>query len=144
MASLKSAYGKAPFFEDHFFFLERIFSEKVERLIDLNVKIIRHLLEHLRIHTEVRLLSKLDIKAKEPKLSVEICKKLGASHFLAQKSAKKYLDMNLFQEGDIELKFITPRPPVYPQLWGPFLPNLSAFDLLFNCGPKGHEILKTV
>lgn len=142
LASLKNAYGKAPFFEDHFFSLERIYSEKVERLIDLNVKIIQHLLEHLRIHAEVRFLSKLDIEAKEPKLSVEICKKLGASHFLAQKSAKKYLDKNLFQEGGIELKFVAPRPPVYPQLWGPFLPNLSAFDLLFNCGPKGHEILK--
>ncbi|MBW1702349.1 MAG: WbqC family protein [Deltaproteobacteria bacterium] len=28
-----------------------------------------------------------------------------------------------------------------PQLWGPFIPNLSAFDLVFNCGPKAHTIL---
>jgi hypothetical protein len=30
---------------------------------------------------------------------------------------------------------------VYPQLWGDFIPDLSAFDLLFNCGPKAREIV---
>ena len=33
------------------------------------------------------------------------------------------------------------RPPVYPQLWGDFIYNLSALDLLLNCGPKSREIV---
>ncbi|MCP4666272.1 MAG: WbqC family protein [Deltaproteobacteria bacterium] len=37
--------------------------------------------------------------------------------------------------------YFAPRPPVYPQLWGRFIPNLSVFDLLFNCGPKGSSII---
>jgi hypothetical protein len=141
LASLKTAYAKAPFFEEHLVFLEEIFSEKFEKLIDLNLKIIEYLMEHLRIPAKVQLLSGLGIKAKEPQLSVEICKKLGASHFLAQSSAKKYLDKPAFQKNGVELVFFNPRPPVYPQLWGPFIPNLSAFDLVFNCGPKAHTIL---
>jgi len=26
-------------------------------------------------------------------------------------------------------------------LWGDFIANLSAFDLVLNCGPKAHDIL---
>ena len=141
LASLKTAYGKAPFFEDHLAFLEEMFSKKVEKLIQFNIRILRHLMEHLQIPTRIHLLSELGIEAKEPQLSVEICRRLGAAHFLARKSATKYLDKEVFQEAGVELTFLTPRPPVYPQLWGPFIANLSAFDLLFNCGPKAHKIL---
>ncbi len=59
-----------------------------------------------------------------------------------QSSAGKYLDPNVFQAAGIELVFFKARPPVYPQLWGPFIPNLSALDLLFNYGPAAHDILK--
>ena len=115
-----------------------------EKLIDLNLTIIEHLMARLKVAAEVRLLSELSIEAKEPHLSVEICKKLGASYFLAQSDARKYLDRALFRMGGVELVFFNPRPPVYPQLWGAFIPNLSVFDLLFNCGPKGSAILMKV
>ena len=141
LESLKTAYARAPFFEDHLPFLEAVFRGIPERLMDLNVKIIRHLMNHLEIYPEVLLLSELDIDAKEPRLSVEVCRKLGASHFLALNGAKKHLDRALFQEAGIELQFMNPRYPVYPQLWGVFIPNLSAFDLLFNCGPKAQSII---
>jgi len=141
LTSLKTAYAKAPFFEEHLPFLEEIFSQEFETLLVLNLKIIRHLMEHLRVPAQIVLLSELGVNEKEPKLSLEICKKMGASEFVAQSSAKKYLDPHGFERAGIELKFFNPRPVVYPQLWGAFLPNLSAFDLLFHCGPKGHDIL---
>jgi len=142
LSSLKSAYAKAPFFEEHLLFLEVIFSEKCEKLIELDLKIIEYLIKYLRIPVKIQLLSELDIAAKEPQLSVEVCKKLGATHFLAQNSAKKYLDKEAFQKAEIDIMFFNPRSPVYPQLWGAFIPNLSAFDLVFNCGTKAYTILK--
>ena len=142
LESLRTAYAKAPFFEDHLPFLEAVFTGIPERLVDLNLNIIKHLMKHLEISAKVLLLSELGIDAKEPRLSVEVCRKLGASHFLARSGARKYLDKTAFQEAGIELQFINPRYPVYPQLWGTFVPNLSAFDLLFNCGPKAREIVK--
>jgi len=144
LASLKAAYANAPYFEDHINFLETIFSEYFEKLIDLNLEIIRYLMNQLGIAARIRLLSELDIQAKEPALSIEICKKLGSSRFLAQISAKKYLDEKGFREAGIELIMFNPHPAVYPQLWGPFIPNLSALDLLFNCGPKALDILRKV
>jgi len=142
LASLKAAYKNAPFFEEHLPFLEEVISEKSDRLINLNMKIIEYLMEHLRIPVKLVLLSEMGIEEKEPRLSVTICRKLGASHFLAQSGATKYLDQKAFQMAGVELTFFSPSPPVYPQLWGTFITNLSTFDLLFNCGAAAYNILK--
>ncbi len=141
LASLMKAYAKAPFFKDHVTFVEKVFSGKFDKLIDLNMMIIRNVMEYMQISTRLLLLSELGIQEKEPRLTVEICKKLGASHFLAQRSAEKYLDMGAFQKVGVELTFFNLPSPVYPQLWGQFVPNLSIFDLLFTCGPKSRDIL---
>jgi hypothetical protein len=144
LTSLKTVYKHAPFFEDHVPFLENIFSKNFERLLDLNTAIISYLMKHLDISTEMLLLSELDIETKEPQLTVEICKKIGASHFMAQRSAGKYLDQKALQNEKIKLELFTPRSVTYPQLWGPFIPNLSSFDLLFTCGPGARDILAKV
>ncbi len=141
VASLKNAYARAPFFEDHIAFLERIFNERFERMVDLSIGVIGYLMEHLGVSARINMLSELNIDAKEPRLSLEICKRLGASVFLAQAGAKKFLDPEAFQRAGIGLEFFNPKSPVYPQLWGNFIPNLSVFDLLFNCGPKAQKII---
>jgi len=143
LASLRNAYARAPYFADHLNFLEGLFSEKFEKLIDLNLAVIRYLMDHLQIETQIELLSELGIEAKGDQRLVELCKKLNATSFLAQSGAKKYLDASLFRKAGIQLEFFSPPAPVYPQLWGDFLPNLSALDILFNCGPKAHDILIT-
>jgi hypothetical protein len=141
LESLKSAYGNAPYFRDHLEFVEEMFLPSVERLLDLNMKIIRYLMRQLHMETKLVLLSKLRIEARGDQMLVEICRKLGASHFLAQHAAKKYLNEGLFHEAGIELKYFKPPSLIYPQLWGNFIPNLSTFDLLFNCGPKARDSL---
>jgi hypothetical protein len=141
LASLKSAYAKAPYFADYMPFLEEAYLGRFEKLIDLNLTIIRYLLRQLKIDTEIKLLSEFGIQAGANQGLVEICKSLGASTYLVQHAAAKYLDGALFEQKDIELKSFKPRACVYPQLWGRFVPDLSIFDLLFNCGPRAREIL---
>jgi hypothetical protein len=141
LESLKNAYANAPYVKDHLNFLEGLFSIKFEKLIDFNLKIIRYLMNHLQIDTKIILLSELDIKAKGDKLLVEICRRLEASRFLAQRPAIKYLDAGRFTESGIQLMDIKPPSPVYPQLWGNFIPNLCALDLVLNCGSKAHDIM---
>ena len=140
-ASLKASYANAPYFREHLDVVEDMFSARFERLVDLNLMIIQYLKKHLRIDTPLILESDLGISAKGNKLLIEICRKVQASNYLAQAATKKYLDAGLFADAGIELDFFRPPSPVYPQLWGDFIPDLSAFDLLFNCGPKSHEIL---
>ena len=141
LASLKTSYANAPYLSEHFDFVCEIFSGRFEHLIDLNMTIIEYLKRCLMIDTPIILQSRLGIKATGSGLLIEICRKMGSCDYVAQASAKKYLDQELFSSAGISLHFFDPRPPIYPQLWGDFVFNLSAFDLLFNCGPKSHEVL---
>jgi len=141
LESLKSAYGNAPYLREHLSFIEGLFAPRSEKLIDLNLAIIRYLMKCLQIQTRLVLLSELGVKARGTQLLIEICKAMGASAFLAQSQAQKYLDAGLFQESEIELRTFKYLAPIYPQLWREFLANLSTFDLVFNCGPKARDIL---
>ncbi|MEJ2730273.1 MAG: WbqC family protein [Deltaproteobacteria bacterium] len=141
LASLKTAYARAPYFGDHLPFIETTYRNRFERLIDINLAFIRYLFRQLKMETEIKLLSELGIQAAGNQMLVEICRRLGASVYLAQQAAVKYLDRGLFQKEAVEVQLIKPPACVYPQLWGAFISNLSALDLLLNCGPKAHDIL---
>jgi len=141
LESLITAYRKAPYLSEHLEFLEKIFSEKNETLMGLNLAVIDYLMKALEIQTRVVLLSDLHVPSTGSRRLVDICKKLGAGQFIAQAPAKKFIDEKLFRDAGIELTSFTSRPPIYPQLWGDFIFNLSVFDLVLNCGPKAHDIL---
>ena len=141
LQGLQTAYANAPYLSDHFPFIENVYRSGFERLLDLNLRLIRYLLKRYRIDTEVKLQSELGIESQGTRLPVDICRRLKASDFLVQKAALKYFDAEMFGDAGIALQPIKPPVCIYPQLWGSFLPNLSSFDLLFNCGPRSPEIL---
>jgi len=118
-----------------------MFSEKNEKLLDLNLALIHYLMKALDIQTKTVLLSDLNVPSSGIRRLVDLCTKLGASQFIAQTPAKKFIDEKLFRDAGVELSFFNPPAPVYPQLWGDFIPNLSTLDLVLNCGPKAHDIL---
>jgi WbqC-like protein family len=141
LESLKTAYAHAPYLGDHLAFLEEVFTRPRERLLDLNLAIIRYLMNSLNLKTRLVLLSELGIAARGTQLLIEISRALGARAFLASGQARKYLDAALFETNGIELSLFTYEAPIYPQLWGDFLANLSMFDLLLNCGPRAVDII---
>ena len=142
LASLKAAYARAPFFEEHLPFLENRFGDVPETLIDLNLAVIRHLMAQFEVAARIVLQSELGIVDREPRLSVEVCRALGGRIFLAQRAAGKFLGPEPFAAAGIEFRAVALHPQVYPQLHGAFIQNLSAFDLLFTCGPKAPAILR--
>jgi WbqC-like protein family len=141
LAGIKTAYANAPFLSDHIDFLEGIFDLRHDRLVDLNMAIISHLMAGLGIGTKLVRLSEMRIEAKGSDLLVGICRELRADCFLAQRPARKFIEAADFGVAGIDLRYIDPPAPVYPQLWGDFVSNLSALDLLLCCGPKSKAIL---
>ena len=142
LESLKTAYKRAPFFEEHLPFLERLFGEGYEHLVDLNVTVVRYLLKCLKIPARIHLQSDLGMDLNEPELPVRLCRVTGADRFLVQNTARKFVNTETFRKAGIRVEFFRPHVPVYPQLWGAFATNLSVLDLVFNCGPKARAYLE--
>jgi hypothetical protein len=56
--------------------------------------------------------------------------------------SRKYLDLDAFAQAGVGVQWQQFQHPTYPQCGeAPFAPGLMALDLLFNCGPKGRELL---
>ena len=139
--SLAAAYAHAPYRDDHLDFLQGVLTDARERLVEFNLAIIGHLAAALGLGTAMVRQSELDVQGTGDELLVNICREVGADTFVAQQEVRKHIDVRRFEAAGIALEFFTARHPVYPQLWGHFVYNLSTFDLLFNCGPRSRAIL---
>ena len=143
LRSFESAYAKAPYLKEHFGILKRAFSSAYEHLVDLNLDIVTYTLDYLNIETPMVRLSDLSVSGKGTALTIDICKRLGATRFLVQSSALAYYEPEIFAAKGVELvSFKTPQF-VYPQMWGEFIANLSILDMMFTCGPKSRELVRS-
>ncbi len=140
--SLVHAYKNAPYFYEHLGFFKEIFNKKWKRLLDLNLVILKYLLNNLGIKGDIILSSSLKINAKGQELLIKICKRLSANCYVSLSTSKKYIDKDIFEMENIDVRFYPFKSIVYPQLWGDFIPNLSSIDLLLNCGNKALAIIE--
>lgn len=141
LRGIRQSYADAPYRDEFLPQLREIYKADHQRLASLNLALIDFLLRALDLTSPVLLQSELAVKGHGTDLIVRICQKLEADSYCAFPIALKYLDEGKLQEAGID---VVPRPyrtPVYPQLWGPFLGNLSTLDLLLNCGPKSKSLL---
>lgn len=141
LRGLQQMYAHAPYTDDYLPELESIYRRPYNRLVDFNLALIRFLLKAVGVQVRLVLQSELGVSGQGTELLVDITRAVGADTFVALSAAGKYLDGSLFSANNIELQLSNYKSPVYPQLWGSFIYNLSIVDLLCNCGPNTLEII---
>ncbi len=141
--SIRLAYQKAPYFDRYAeeFFSLLTASEKT--ISGLNVKLCKWMMEKLSIYTEIRMSSEFAAKGDKYQRPLDILREMGATAYISGPAAKPYTDANAFDRAGISLEFKTYEYSEYPQLHGEFVSNVSAVDLLFNCGPDARRFLKS-
>jgi len=141
--TINQNYSKAPYLESYKAVFESVYQEHWEKLADLNKHIIVSICKILGI-ADIKFLNAfdLDVSGKGTELLVNICKAVGADTYLSGFGGAKYMEEDKFREAGIELKYYDFKHPVYHQLWGDFIPNLSIIDLLFNEGERSLQILR--
>lgn len=118
LRGMQSAYGKAPFFEYYYPYLEPVYLKKLPFLIDLNQQLLTVCLKLLRWDVKVKYLSEVDKKSDLSDLRGII------------KSKEHFTERDIYK--------VSP----YSQLFGvDFVPNLSIIDLLFCTGPEAEAII---
>ncbi|MBM7855532.1 hypothetical protein JOC37_001929 [Desulfohalotomaculum tongense] len=141
--SLQHCYARSKYWKYYKERFRQVYSQKWEKLLDLNLAMINLIREILDIQTPLVLSSELpNVQGRKSRRIVDICKKLGAGVYLSGQGAKVYNDEQVFKQHGIELRYQQFIHPTYRQLWGQFVDKLSVVDLIFNCGPKSKEILE--
>jgi len=143
--TLKYAYQSAPFYREHEAALADIFGARWDRLCDLNDRLIDFCRGALSVRTEIVPSSALCLTGAKSDLILNMCREVGADAYLAGRGGSlAYLDIRAFERAGIRViwqDFEHPRYRQHPAC-GEFFPNLSALDLIFNCGPMSPEILR--
>ena len=140
--SLEHAYKNGPYWDEHFRFFQEIYRKQRQNLLELNLKILDYLRLALGIAQPFLRSSALAIEAKGSQRLVDICKGVGARKYLTIASSYKFLDEDLFRHHGIQIVYYKYEPPIYPQLWGDFIANLSVLDLILTCGPKSAAMIR--
>ena len=137
-------YASAPYFEDFKDFIESVFEKKFEYLIDLNTEIIKFVMNELEIKSKIIFSSELKISKKGSDMILDICKKVGADYYITGTSwAQSHLRIDEFKKSNIVVEFQKLQHPIYTQIHGKFIPEMSIIDLLFNEGKdRAKEILQ--
>ncbi len=142
LASIFSAYRKAPFINQIFPILEECLVSQPSALQDLNVRLIEKVCGYLEIETPLSSTSNLISNGKSTKLTVAQCLEVGATEFYCANGAREYVSQEEGFEGNrIKVTYQDFRIQKYPQQGSQFIPQLSVIDALFNCGPSTRALL---
>jgi hypothetical protein len=141
---IETNYRRAKFWSFLAEELETLYLKDWNKLVDLNIEIIRLMSRKLGINTKILIASELpDITGEGSDRNLSISKTLNAKVYLSGNGAKAYNDEESFARNSIKIIYNSFEHPIYPQIGKNFLPNLSIIDLLFNCGPESKNFLYT-
>jgi hypothetical protein len=142
--SIYHNYVKADFFRNYADFFEKLYQQDFGYLWQINLEIIRYLLNSFEVNVEIKMASDLDIDMdlKHTDMIISVLKSIGADTYLSGQSGREYMEVGKFQQNNLACKFVKFAHPVYKQRYSGFEPNLSAIDLLFNVGPQSAQVIK--
>lgn len=141
LRAIEQSYARAPYLADYLPLFASLYDRRWTHLLDLNLAAFDVLSCAFGICRSIRLSSELRVDGDRIERLVGICRAVGADTFYEGAAGRNYLTASPFNGAGIALEYQDYRHPVYSQLHPPFMPYLSAVDLLFNCGPKSLEIL---
>jgi hypothetical protein len=145
--TLRACYARAAHFDKFAPLFEDFYARPWAKLSDLNVAAIELITRALGIERKWVLASELKVGGQKSELVLNICKAVGARAYYSGKAGSAYLNKDEFRRAGIEVVVQHFDHPVYEQPFmkeSGFVPNLSALDLLFNCGAQGLELLGAV
>lgn len=133
---LKQAYGKHPYFKDVYKLLKSNFQDNNEFLCEININIIKSLMELLDIETKVLKSSDIPVDGKKSEYLFRICDYLGVSTYLSAPGSKEYIEKEgVFSKSNIEVIYHDFKPPIYNQKdILEYISHLSVIDLIANIG----------
>ena len=142
LKAIKMSYSRAPYFDLYYNFFKEVFEQEWIYLSKLNEFVLLNLIKIFGINTKfVKASESLKLEGEKSELVLDMCIKMNADEFIFGGEGKNYAEVEDFESSGIKPIFQEYEHPVYSQIHGEFIPNMSVIDLLFNCGPKSLDVL---
>lgn len=137
-------YRRAPHFAAVAERIEPLYRQRsYTHLSQLNRTLLQQVCDMLELRTTISASMDLALIEGKTERLVDVCRQKQANVYISGPAARDYIDPALFEAAGIELQwFDYAGYPEYPQLWGPFVHQVSILDLLFNCGDAAPKYMK--
>lgn len=142
LGTIAQAYRQAAHFQETFSRLENAYKIEESNLAALCHAQLTLWLAALAIPTRVVRMSELGLSEKKSDLVLELCKSLDATKYISGALGRNYLELEKFAAASIAVEFQDYAHPVYRQLHGAFVPNLSIVDAWMNVGTKTADFFR--
>ena len=137
LKSLHHAYAQAPHFREQWPWIEASYRalQGVDLLSEINRRLVGAICRRLGISTPLVLSRNLPHGEGKNERLIDICRALGASHYLSGPAARAYMDEALWDDAGITVEYMSyDGYPEYPQINGPFEHGVTVLDVFFNVG----------
>ncbi len=140
LGSIRQAYGKRPYFDKYYPELEGLILNGTNRLGDLDIGIIKRVVDWLEIPTKIVDSREFPVAGNKTDMLISMCQAVGADHYLSNEGSRDYVDEKLMADEGIQHCWQIFEGPVYDQ-GSAYVGNMSVIDLLFNVGPAARSIV---
>ena len=145
LTAIQRRYSKAPYFKDVFSLLQTILSSKEKNLARFLQISTTFISSYFGMQTKFLYSSEIE-KNNDLKFDariMDICKRVGADHYINAIGGKELYDKDKFATEGIKLSFIDTADIEYKQFDKEFVPNLSIIDvMMFNSKEESRELLQ--
>lgn len=137
--TIKQSYSRSLFFKEYKTFFEELYLNcTMTNLSEINLYFIKAICHLLEIDTKIVFSKSLDLKGDKSEKLLNICKDLKVTDYFSGPAAKKYMDIELFNNHNLNVHwFDYSGYPEYTQLYEGFEHSVTILDLIFNEGVIG-------
>jgi hypothetical protein len=131
-------YARAPHFAELSAGVFEVLHRPHDRLVELDLALMRWALDLLGIEVEVVRSSAYAVETAKSERLTDLCRAVRAETYLSGEGARSYMDLDVFARAGVEVRWQAFDPPAYEQLFPAqgFVPDLAIVDTLFCCGAE--------
>jgi hypothetical protein len=133
---INESYKKSQYFEIIFPGLREILSRGENKIVNINIELIKWISGLLGVDTKFKVSSEFKTLGAKAEKLLNIAKATSANTYISAQGSSEYLlQFDGFEKNKIAIKYFEFVHPTYMQQFSGFTPQLSIIDALFNMGP---------
>lgn len=140
---LKNTYKDHKYLADVLTIVNNVLSSKSDNISQLSELSILEVLDYFGIKKIIYQSSNLNIFSSSSERVLNIAQHFSCNKYITGHGARSYLDHELFEKNNIEVRYINYAKVKYEQKFGDFIPYVSILDLIANEGKDSIKYFKS-